>query len=354
MRLRNDQGFVSLFTTIMISLLLLVITVSLISLETLQLRKSEDAEQTLRAYYAAEAGVEDAVSKVLSKTVSTDQTCTSNASYDIPGAAGWTCQQISFSGTPTGKLPLADEARTIDPGDVSPPYQSVIIEWGDSTDNAPNHYNMASWFQPSSGASSYATKGCTSGATLLPCAVAPIELSIVEYPNGSFSANDAGLKLQNVVVAPGGATGGGAVNYTNMKSQPQFRGNCGPSTRTGLPAGLFAGGTSNYNCYVVLQNLPPNKNYQFRIRSRYLPSAYKFTFKADPNGGGATRVVPDGTATIDVTAKAGQTYRRVISKLPLGSSGASGLNYVMYSDTNICKNFDVLANAVMSPPGCPY
>jgi hypothetical protein len=63
--------------------------------------------------------------------------------------------------------------------------------------------------------------------------------------------------------------------------------------------------------------------------------------------------VPDGTATIDVTAKAGQTYRRVISKLPLSRGAEAGLNYVIYSDTNVCKNFTVLDNVAPAPnTGC--
>jgi len=118
--MRNERGFVSLFTTIMLSLLLLVITISLVSLEAVQLRKSEDSEQTLRAYYAAEAGIEDAAAKVLSGAVTTNQTCATpgaaNTTYDATGAAGWTCQQISFSGSPTGILEHNDVAKTIDPG----------------------------------------------------------------------------------------------------------------------------------------------------------------------------------------------------------------------------------------------
>jgi hypothetical protein len=42
----------------------------------------------------------------------------------------------------------------------------------------------------------------------------------------------------------------------------------------------------------------------------------------------------------------------VISKLPLNKSAAAGLNYVIYSDSNICKNFDVINNVAQS--GCPY
>ena len=73
---------------------------------------------------------------------------------------------------------------------------------------------------------------------------------------------------------------------------------------------------------------------------------------APPSAGNFIVPVSDGTATIDVTAKTGQTYRRVVSKLPLSGVAAGELNYVMYSDTNICKDFDVINNVAQA--GCPY
>lgn len=327
---KSADGFVSLFTCIMISLLLLVITVSMISLETLQLRKAEDAEQTLRAYYAAEAGVEDAVSKVVSGAVTTNQACTANTGYDIPGAAGWTCQQISFSGTPFGKLDTPDSAKTIDPGNVN--YNSVVLEWNQSTNTNPAYFNLPGAF-PSQAAYDKA---------------APIELSIVEYPPGGFAAGDPGLKLQNALIVPGGprSVATATVNYNLLQNHGPWYGDCRPFPSTNP----FGGNT--YNCYAVISNLTGANDYLFRIRSRYLASSYRMTFKPSANGSGLPVDVPDGMATIDVTAKAGQTYRRVISKLPLDGGAAAGLNYVMYSDGNICKNFSVLDNTFPVIPGC--
>lgn len=343
-RVRNDRGFVSLFTCIMISLLLMVITLSMISIQTLQLRKAEDAEQALRAYYTAEAGVEDAVSKVLAQVSSgaalVDQACQANASYDIPGAAGWTCQQISFSGTPFGKLDSPDMVKTVDPGVLATPFRSVVIQWNQSTNTSAGFYNMpAALPNQATGAANYA---------------APIELSIVEYPTGGFAAGDPGLKLQNVVIRPGGGGGGPAtINYSSagFKTGSPYAGNCTALPHS-LPGGYGAGTSTNYNCHAILTNMDPSKAYIFRIRSKYTASAFRMVFHSAANGTGSVVTVPDGTATIDVTAKAGQTYRRVISKLPLNKGGAAGLNYVMYSDNDICKNFVVFDNNPQS--GCPY
>lgn len=194
------------------------------------------------------------------------------------------------------------------------------------------------------------------------CSVPPIELAVIDYPNSPVQASDvcktAGaspgckIHLQNMVIAPNGLTPGYVAPYDTtgaFATHGPFAGNCGPLNRA-LPAAL-GGGTLNYNCYALISNLTAN-NFMFRLRSRYVKTAYKMVFRSGAGGGGVDVPVPDGTATIDVTANSGLTYRRVISKLPLNKSAAAGLNYVIYSDSNICKNFDIINN--VAQPGCPY
>jgi len=385
----GQQGFVSLFTTIMLSLLLLVITMSMVTLEALQLRKSEDAEQTLRAYYTAEAGVEDAVGKVLSVGKNAAQnTCSSDTNYDIPGAAGWTCQLISFTGSPTGQLNVPDQAQTIDPYDPTgggQPYKSVIVEFNQDSSGSACYYDYTCRTAPWGSYPGGNPPGFPS--TVMFAAnpkAAPVELSIVQYPHNGFSANEVctqyvtgsantwqpagcNVKLQNAVVAPAGAGGAATINYSDalsyspVNSQP-FGARCSKTVPWNLPGGWGGGSdrSNAYHCAVLLENLPTGCgggggtcDYLFRIRSRYGPSSYKFVFMNQADGGGSAVQVPTGSALIDVTAKAGQTYRRVISRLPLGGEAAAGLNYVMYSDTDVCKNFTVIDN-VAQPDGCPY
>jgi hypothetical protein len=346
----QDKGFVSLFTCIMISLLLMVITMSVITLENLQLRKAEDSEQSLRAYYAAESGVEDGIAKVLKQAVTTDQPCTSSVAsggFDTLGEAEWTCQRITFSGTPTGKLDDADSAKTIDTGDMSAnPYKSVVIEWNQSTDP-----NLA-YYKDALGASGvFPSEAAYNANPTTP----PLEIAMVEYPNAGFKASDVctstnqatcNTKLQNMVIVPNGLVNSD-IDYGNLLGHGPWSGNCAPLGRT-----YGVGGKSGYNCYAVITNLPSGKNFLYRIRSRYSSSGYRMTFMSNPNGNGSVVPVPDGMATIDVTAKAGDAYRRVISKLPLNKGAASGLNFVIYSDSDVCKNFDVIDNVPPASTGC--
>jgi Tfp pilus assembly protein PilX len=335
--MRREQGFVSLFTTIMVSLLLLIVTMSMITLETVQLRKSEDSEQSLRAYYAAEAGIEDGVNKV-SHGLRTDTPCTASVNYDNPGAAGWTCQSITFTGQPVGRLSQADAAKTVDPGPTTPNYHSVIVEWNQSTDTS------AAAYQPGI----YPT-GNFPQMSNYTYAAPPIELAIAQYPNGGIAASDPNVKLQNAVIVPDGPSGIGTVDYGSLQNHGPWSGKCQPSL-VWTDAVSTRGG---YNCYAVITNIgAANMNYLFRIRSRYMASAFRMTFMTGANGNGSVVPVPDGMATIDVTAQAGKSYRRVVSKLPLTDGAAMGLNYVMFSDTDICKNFTIVGG--LASAGCPY
>jgi hypothetical protein len=334
--MKDSRGFVSLLTTILLSLLLLIITISMVSLEALQLRKSEDAEQSVRAYYAAEAGVEDAVSKILSGAPLTPNTClTSPVTFDTGGSSSWTCQQVSFAGKPSGNLdyycpntavipkPVCENATTVDPGNAA--YDQVQVEW-DQSSNGANFYQYPINNNP--------TVGAWNGA-------AAIELTIVQYPSGNFNSADVNLSLQNALVVPSTGPGQNIDFSAGLKGHGAWQGACTPNVGT-------------YHCKVLLTNIPSGSglNYLFRIRPRYAQSSFQMTFQ-DKNG--VQVDVPDGMATIDVTAQAGKVYRRVVSKLPIRNGAAAGLNYVMYSDGNICKNFDVLNN-VVSPgsvlPGC--
>lgn len=331
----DQRGFVSMITVILISLLLLLVTTTMVTIEVAQLRKASDTEQSMRAYYTAEAGVENAVKNVLNGTIVADQPCT-RVAYDT---AEWTCQQVELSGQPTGKLPAPNAAVTVDPGFVAAPgYNSVKIEWDQSPNVNPGYYSTTNPLP---------SQAVYDGS--LPFAP-PLEITTVQYPAGNVTAGEVcvdgivppacKMLIQNALFLPGGAALG-TINYGAAAAYstggPYF-GNCS-ALRT------------PYHCQVILNGFNGANAHMFRLQSRYGASAYRMTFYTGNNASGAVVDVPDGTATIDVTAKAGNTFRRVITKVPSPQAPASGLNYVIFSDTGVCKDFSVLGNAF---PGGGY
>ncbi len=336
LRVRNEDGYVSLITCVFISLLLTIISLGIISIETVQLRKSEDAEQSVRAYYVAEAGIEAAAAKVLDGTITADQGCEAGTLPFDPTLAGWTCQQVEFTGTPFGNLSQPDVATTINPGtSLAQPFHSVIIQWGQSSDPNAADYTLPSFPAPPA-----------SYTTVVPSGVPPLEVSVVQYPAGGFTAGSAGLTLENTVLNPGGAHGGTQDEY----NVPAFTTNSPVSAQcTPLGSG------QQYNCEMILtyMGLPSNAyGYLFRLRSRYVSTPYKLTFMTGNDGTGNEVQVPTNTALIDVTAHVGTEYRRVVSELPIGNQASGYLNYVIYSDTNVCKDFNVINDTAQTPYPC--
>jgi hypothetical protein len=331
MILRRQDGAVALLTTIIISILLTIITTGLLTLMVAELRQANDAEQSVRAYYAAQSGVEDAIAKVvvaLGSSNFTPQTCgqagSSNTALDPTSATavGWTCQQIIYSGSPSGSLPLADKAVQIDIG--STPVHSLKLEWDLTKTPGANFYNPPATF-PAANTWTYA---------------APIEATIVEYPSGPFNAQNTNLvKLRNGVFKPH-IGGTGTINLTAITGANPINGNCVQNTAA-------------YHCSAIISNLDVTKFYLFRLRSRYVGTDYKMTFYNGSQANGQVVNVPDGTATIDITAKAGDSFRRVLYKVPYSRGAAQGLDYVIYSEDDICKNFSQISGAVLTR-GCPY
>ena len=317
----NNRGAVALITTIIISILLSIIITGVAIVMVSELRQSNDNEQSIRAYYAAESGVEDAINKAMILP-HTDQDCSSpalskNLNLDPanPGQVGWSCQQISFSGQPSGSLPQADKAVQIDL-EGSTNFHSATLEW----DAAPSH---------SYAAVPAGTLPQTSAWNNRPAA---LELTVVRYPNSPPFA-DSAIKIQNYLVLPGPPGPSTDVVIGAAVGSNPLRGKC------------TAGGT--YHCTVTIKNFNTSpESYMLRLRTRYVGTDYKFTFFQGNNATGAQKVVFDGTATIDVTGKAGDVYRRVIYKIPFNKGAAVGLDYVLFSDTNVCKDMTIINGAV--------
>lgn len=338
---QSERGAVALLTTIVISMLLVIITGGIITLMAAEVRQSNDAEQSVRAFYAAQSGVEDALSRVQGAAAGplpADQTCTASSSattqnLDLDatqaGVVGWTCQEIKFSSTPTGTLNQPDDAIQIDPGNTA--FGSLTVEWDTKQGQPASYYAAPANFTPAA-AWQWAP---------------PVELTVVEYPLGTFnpSVNNPAtgrpyIETRNALVRPSNGILGAPQNIQTLLGTNPFRGSCAP-------------GGSAYHCRMDFTGFSAAKNYVLRLRSRYAGTGYRLTFHAGASTASATVAVPDGTASIDVTAKAGDVYRRVVYKVPYKQGALGGLNYVIFADGDVCKDFSVL-NGAIATPGCPY
>ena len=325
--IKRQDGAVALITAIIISLLLSIVLTGFIIVMVSEQRQATDSEQSVNAYYAAESGVEDAIGKIkggLRTNQPCDGTITSknvNLESTSPGAVGWNCQSITFSGQPSGRLQDPDAATQLDLSSASA-FTSINLKWELSALNN-NFTPPASGVIPSA-----AAWGATRPAA--------VELSVISYPKTATFLASA-ITTQNYLVLPGNIGPGSGSIAGGAGSNP-LRGNCASG-----PA---------YKCSINLTGFittgPAARSYVLRIRTRYKGTDYQMTAY---NGAIVTNI-PDGTATIDVTGKAGDVYRRVVYKVPFTKNVVKGLDYVLYSDTDICKDISIIGGAFTAAPGC--
>lgn len=323
--LRHETGLVSLLTTIFFSLLVMVITLSMIAIGIRTQRQATDSDQSVRAYYAAQAGTEDAILKIKAAPGSWPQN-PSCASLDLGvSAVEVTCQAIySVTNELIGGVGLEVPAE-IDMHGHS--FAKVEISWNDA-----------------SGASGYQTDSNYTGNPnnfpkddrpwRLPAA---IELTAIGY---------------NQENAPGVGTRPDQISVQTVLLRPHQSGS--PTASISTPALKSVNCNSGgYSCKLTLDGFDSaNKWYFIRMRPRYNGTNYQMRFL---DSSGQEVSTPGQTVTVDVTARAGDIFRRIVSKVPIDRPGVfGGLDYVLFSDTNICKSVqtsgDTVTQAIFKNP----
>lgn len=325
----NSQGIVALITSIVVALLLIVITSSAISLMSTELRNASDFDNSIKAYFAAEAGVEDALAKirrdlVAGRKLETNEICDpltapeNNLSGD--NVIAYTCQIVSTKvNSITGSL-SPEESVQLDLGGISG-FNEIVVSWNQRGSTDPQGWNTAnipSLFPPGSGwAGTYP---------------AVLETSIIRYPRqAEFESNQIETKsfvlkphpfgTDNPNVGLGFYFGSGRIPDTPISTR------CVPAAQNG-----------EYDCKARFTSFPDSHEYFLRLSSRFGSTNYRVeAFQ------GNTRVeIPDVQLSIDVTGKAGDIFRRVLVKFPL--SDQPSVRFVILANETICKVLEVDRN----------
>lgn len=325
----NEFGIVSLLTTIVISILLTIIVTSAVGLSVGELHQAIDGDQSVKAYYAAEAGVEEALLSIANNPTSfaTNNSCSAPVILDFvnnPNVA-YTCKTIQ---TTINKL--AGQLEVDQSGQIGPinGFDTLTLNWhqfGTDPDIGSPYVGPAgfparlSWTYP-----------------------AVMELTALGYnpasikPSCSNKSNPpcaGGIAIESTIINPASGGGGGSIATKTLN------GNC---TTTNIIT------TGGFDCTASISGFNAAQTYVLRLRPRYTGGHYAVQFL----NGGAAATIPAETAVIDVTARAGSVYRRVQAQVPIHSAAVSGLDYVLFSDGDICKDFQVKNNAAING-GCP-
>lgn len=325
---RQQSGVVALITSIVVGLLLVVITGSGIALMGSELRQSTDYDQSIKAYFAAESGVEDALAYIkkngLAAAVANDNGCAPFDSADSqfdefnPKSVVYTCQSVTTSSNNlTGNIP-AEGAAQIDLSGT-PDLDRVRLEW-----NKPALGDPGSWDENNALLSTGRTdlpRG-TAWSGILP---AVMEVTVISYPaTGNISVNN--IQAKTMFLRP---------NNSNVGDFP-----IDINASHNSPIAVQCSKTTEYNCHATLSGFSGNTlNYIVSLHPRYSNAHYQLSAQ---NSSGVSLVVANSQLKIDVTARAGTVFRRIQVKAPLNSQSSSGFPYYsVFADDEICKVFEV-------------
>lgn len=362
--MRQERGIISMLTAIMVSILLIIMALGIVGIISSNGQQASDEELSSRAFASAEGGVEYAASYLLTH----------------PNANFIRCGSIL---APTATDP------TLDPALYS-------FDYGNLTDSSQNQITCLTVNSTAQQASDPVGLGPNSARQLTLEPNNPTGGGIVRYVNVNWDPHQFNYFDSTASTLPSGASTDGTAaievtivkfHYSNPVDSPFSAatakvdsGSIHIANTLLLPSTVPTSTDSSkifvkctfggaYPCQATIDLnqlgwvsklgglLTSNDTITVSIRSKYAGSdnvPYSIMFK---DTGSNLMQIPLGQSTIDVTARAGQVYRRLIASSPTGPALLGQLNYVLFGDANICKTIQFYNNTAGVPqlvsPICP-
>lgn len=369
----NQSGVVSLLSVIIFMIIITVVATSYIKSVISQQRNALNYDLSNRAYYAAESGVQDGVRALNNPANAADiaskqltNACLPRLGGDANGKIGgdatkdlnlsYTCQFITVNPSAIDTTLSADSNKMIrlkvkDP--VATDTYKLVIRWSKKFDS--NTPTGTVPLEPRDTASQEFTseEKWLARASLATSSAHPVvRASIISYPvSGNTTRNsiNQNVLFLNPVKTSVSGSGVSSVTKTGTQSSESViqQAAChsqGPTSAVGATTGNFGG---IYSCQEVITL----NGYDFvndaifvRLRSIYGSDTQAQVFLQKDN----TPLLFDGVAaTVDVTGKANDVFRRVRQTVPInnGISTDTLPEAAVVGGDGICKLYRVGTNA---------
>jgi len=326
---KQQAGVVSMITVIFLSVILLVLTTSFIQLTINEQRESIDNDLTTRAYYAAESGVQDAITAISNITPTNPlqypTECAPEGSGVLSDAANgldteYTCQLIDLS--PINYQAKLDKYKSeffkLDGG--GPNIDSVLVSWHiNGHDDSGDVTRRSSFNLPSEA-------DWTAGhfPALMRVQIVTVPTTVADTVNRDTIENFV-VFLNPEDLATGSVSG--IVNSAALDSK-LVRVLCDN------PASTADG---EYICNYTLTGLADGTHdYYIRVQALYDSTSIQIVAKS----GGVAVELQNAQAIVDVTGRAADVFRRVEDRVNL-SPDDLWPDYVIMTAEEICKNFTI-------------
>jgi Tfp pilus assembly protein PilX len=320
----NQQGLVSFVVTIIIMLILSLIVMGFARLSRREQRQALDRQLSTQAFYAAEAGINDAVDalkkNVLSSTIEKDN-CD-----PIPG----------YNNVLNTTGPISYSCVLVDP--TPPEYNFDAVDQSDSevvmiqSSTGANIDTINFYWQDKDGKTGLACPN-VSAVNSLPttwpagCDTGMLRIDLVPY--GTASSQSRLSLVSNLMTAflyP--STSGPYTDLTYINS---------PGVNQGVMARATCniGNTPKY-CRLSIVGLSSNRFY-LRMKGIYGTSSVTITSQS----GGSVVEMSGYQALVDSTGKANDVLRRVRVAVPINSISGPFPEFAAQSEDSLCKRFTV-------------
>lgn len=328
--IKDQSGIVSIMVTLIIMMILSLIVLGFAQLMRREQRQSLDYQLSTQAFYAAEAGINDAVNAIKGGYNTKKEQCepdasgplsagTTNNVLDADSLVAYTCLLVDPSPPEITPRDIGDNGwvTPLKTGDGTD-FTEITIAWGvrDGTDRT----------------------GCPGFTGLFP-------------PNDSWPANcHAGVLRVDLVPVEGSVDRPGLANTTMTAffyPHPTVGSNIsynsaigfgGPDGQGRIVNGDCSGGAQL--CKVTITGLTAN-SYYLRLKSIYRLSDVTITGKTTTG----TTNISGSQAIVDSTGKANDVLRRIQVRVPLHNSNNDTPD-ALRSVNTLCKRFMVAPGMV--------
>lgn len=362
----NKSGAVSMLSILIFSLIITIITTAYIVSVISQQKNALSYDQSTRAFYAAESGVQDAVRALRlnpDRLAAEKTSCTpwdpavpsgtiasgiGTVGYDESYRLQYTCQLASMSSTLKGEVQPGGAKNVtvkLQPRDstITGPYK-IVVRWSPKT---------------TGGATYYPTERTGNQTKLLPKYQkwrhgndpdkpihAMLRMGIIAHPNGSFSRSSIQQRVLFLNPVQNNGTDPDpdpTFSYSDVSLDSQQRqlltdAACYQSDSASIP--------NDYNGYSCKATINLASGYDLTSQSLYvrLGSVYRATnFSLELVKGTTQIALTNGQAEIDITGKAGnETFRRIQQTVSVGGYVEDSMpDAAVVSAEGICKLFSL-------------
>jgi hypothetical protein len=366
--LATQSGMVSITVTVVFIMVISLIVLGFSQVSRRNSREALDRQLSSQAFYAAEAGINDAQREIIKQinngeNVKRQDTCNGAPYAKDNGKVGdfsYTCLTVNpepreLQYGPTSDASLAIPLNAVDKDGNPTVISAITVSWK-RTAGKDNINKPATCPKPTvNGAGQLVTNFPTASNWAGRCPFGVLRVDIV--PTTSENLADPIAAARNTMTAfvyPKAGGGGDTLTYGNGSQN-------GYTPNAGAPQGLVqSGGCDDEICKFVINGLNFPNAYM-RVRTVYL-DAQKVSVRV-----GDSTVEEDGSFTptrlkgaqalVDSTGKSQDVLRRLQVRIPLvgkepsDPAARSYSDYALQTTDSICKRYVVSSN-YGSDPGC--